>query len=142
MQMTNTRPDPHAEPVAPHAVAHRPVRRVEIAPGDLVVIVAASPIGHQVWLARPRRADCPVHRLLISHALLQLSAEHRAVIRRSYYLGRTTAQTADDLQIAEDTVKSRLHCALRALRFTLQEMGIHALSVVGRHRRRSELLPV
>ena len=50
--------------------------------------------------------------------------EHRAVIRRSYYLGWTTAQIAEDLQIAEGTVKSRLHYAVRALRLTLQEMGV------------------
>jgi RNA polymerase sigma-70 factor, ECF subfamily len=73
-----------------------------------------------------RRGDATAHRLLISRALAQLSAEHRAVIRRSYYLGWTTRQIAEDLQIAEHTVKSRLHCALRTLRFTLQEMGVHA----------------
>jgi DNA-directed RNA polymerase specialized sigma24 family protein len=59
-------------------------------------------------------------RLLIADALTQVSAEHRAVIRRSYYLGWTTTQIADDLQIAESTVKSRLHYALRGLRLTLQ----------------------
>ena len=46
------------------------------------------------------------------------------MIRRSYYLGWTTAQIADDLQIAEGTVKSRLHYAVRALRLRLQEMGV------------------
>ncbi len=51
-----------------------------------------------------------------SDALAQLSEEHRAVIRRSYYQGWTTAQIAADLQIAEGTVKSRLHYAVRALR--------------------------
>jgi RNA polymerase sigma-70 factor (ECF subfamily) len=59
-------------------------------------------------------------RLRIADALAQLSAEHRAVMRRSYYLGWTTAQIADDLQIAESTVKSRLHFAMRALRLSLQ----------------------
>ena len=63
-------------------------------------------------------------RALIGQALAQLSAEHRAVVRRSSYQAWTTTQIADDLQIAEDTVKSRLHYALRALRFTLQEMGV------------------
>jgi RNA polymerase sigma-70 factor (ECF subfamily) len=52
----------------------------------------------------------------IGDALAQLSAEHRAVILRSYYEARTTAEIADDLQIAEATVKSRLHYAMRALR--------------------------
>jgi DNA-directed RNA polymerase sigma subunit (sigma70/sigma32) len=63
-------------------------------------------------------------RQLIGDALAQLSAEHRDVIRRSYYEARTTAQIADDLQIADATVKSRLHHALRALRCAVQEMGL------------------
>jgi DNA-directed RNA polymerase specialized sigma24 family protein len=72
-------------------------------------------------------------RLLIADALAQLSAEHRAVVRRSYYLGWTTAQIADDLQIAECTVKLRLHFALRALRFTLQRQPTRcALDASGR----------
>jgi RNA polymerase sigma-70 factor, ECF subfamily len=65
-----------------------------------------------------------VDRLLIADALAQLSPEHRAVIRRSYYQGWTTAQIADDIQIAEGTVKSRLHYAVRALRLSLHEMGV------------------
>ena len=58
-------------------------------------------------------------RLLIADALGQLSAEHRALIGRSYYLGWTTAQIADDLRIAESFVKSRLHDALRELQRAL-----------------------
>jgi RNA polymerase sigma-70 factor (ECF subfamily) len=67
--------------------------------------------------------DGALDRLLLSDALAQLSPKHRAVIRRSYYHGWTTAQIAADLDIAEGTVKSRLHYALRALRHTMQETG-------------------
>jgi RNA polymerase sigma-70 factor (ECF subfamily) len=70
--------------------------------------------------ARPDELNAARVRLLIVDALGQLSAEHRAVISRSYYLGWTTAQIADDLHIAERLVKSRLHVALRALRVTLE----------------------
>lgn len=63
-------------------------------------------------------------RQLIGDALAELSAEHRDVIRRSYYEARTTAQIADDLQIAEVTVKSRLHYAMRALRRAVQGRGV------------------
>jgi RNA polymerase sigma-70 factor (ECF subfamily) len=66
-------------------------------------------------------ADTAVDRLMVRHALTQLSDHHRAVLWRSYYLGWTLARIAEDLQIAEGTVKSRLHYALRALRATLQE---------------------
>jgi DNA-directed RNA polymerase specialized sigma24 family protein len=63
-------------------------------------------------------------RLLVIRALAQLCPEHRAVVRHSHYLGLTTAQIAADLGIAEDTVKSRLHCALHALRELLQQMTL------------------
>ena len=72
----------------------------------------------------PDEVNAALDRLLLGDAIAQLSADHRAVIRRSYYLGWTTARIAEDLQIAEGTVKSRLHYAMRALRLTLQEMGV------------------
>jgi RNA polymerase sigma-70 factor (ECF subfamily) len=72
----------------------------------------------------PDEVNSALDRLLIADAMAQLSAEHRAVIDRSYYRGWTTAQTAKDLGIAEGTVKSRLHYAVRALRLTLQELGV------------------
>ena len=72
----------------------------------------------------PDEVNTALDRLLIAEAMTQLSAEHRAVIERSYYRGWTTAQVAADLQIAEGTVKSRLHYGVRALRLTLQETGV------------------
>jgi RNA polymerase sigma-70 factor, ECF subfamily len=62
-------------------------------------------------------------RLRIGEALAQLSAADRDVLRRSCYEGRTTAQIAEDLHIADDTVKATLHHTVQALRRTLQEMG-------------------
>ena len=74
--------------------------------------------------ATPDGVNSALDRMLIGEALAQLSSEHRAVVRRSYHLGWTTARIAEDLHIAEGTVKSRLHYALRALRLILQEMGV------------------
>jgi RNA polymerase sigma-70 factor (ECF subfamily) len=74
--------------------------------------------------AGPDEVDSALDRLLLGEALSQLSEDHRAVIRRAYYQGWTTAQIAADLQIAEGTVKSRLHYGVRALRLRLQEMGV------------------
>jgi DNA-binding NarL/FixJ family response regulator len=72
---------------------------------------------------------------VITDALAQLSAEHREVISRSYYLGWTTAQIADDLHITEWFVKSRLHFALRALRVTLERQPSRcALNAADRQR--------
>lgn len=72
----------------------------------------------------PDEVDGALDRLLLGTAMSELSADHRAVILRAYYQGRSVAQMADELQIAEGTVKSRLHYAVRALRLNLQEMGV------------------
>jgi len=61
-------------------------------------------------------------RLQIREALAPLPAADRAILRRSYYQGSTTAQIAEDLPIGEDAVKSRLHHTLLTLQRTLQEM--------------------
>lgn len=74
--------------------------------------------------AGPDEVDGALDKLLLGTALSQLSDDHRAVILRAYYQGWSVAQTAADLQIAEGTVKSRLHYAVRALRLNLQEMGV------------------
>jgi RNA polymerase sigma-70 factor (ECF subfamily) len=71
--------------------------------------------------------NAALDRSLIGHALARLSPQHRAVVRRSYYLGWTTARIADDLHITDETVKSRLHHAVRALRLIQQEIGVTGL---------------
>ena len=53
-----------------------------------------------------------------------LSADHRAVLLECYYRGHSVAEAAHRLGIPEGTVKSRTHYALRALRLTLEEMGV------------------
>ncbi|TQF74670.1 sigma-70 family RNA polymerase sigma factor [Rhodococcus spelaei] len=74
--------------------------------------------------ASPDATDAALDSWLIADALVQLSPEHRGVLVRSYYRGMSTHQIADDLEIPEGTVKSRMHYALRALRLILQEMGV------------------
>jgi RNA polymerase sigma-70 factor (ECF subfamily) len=79
-----------------------------------------------VWADRaaPEEVNAAVDRLLLGDALAQLPADHRAVVRCAYRQGCTTAQIAADLHIAEGTVKSRLHDALRELGLQLREMGV------------------
>jgi RNA polymerase sigma-70 factor (ECF subfamily) len=43
-----------------------------------------------------------------------------------YYRGRSVADAARRLGVPEGTVKSRTHYALRALRLSLEEMGVSA----------------
>jgi RNA polymerase sigma-70 factor (ECF subfamily) len=68
-----------------------------------------------------QHTDASIDRLMVRHAVSQLSEDHRAVLWRAYYLGWTVVRIAEDLQLAEGTVKSRLHYALQALRRTLQD---------------------
>ena len=55
-------------------------------------------------------------RMRVAEAMTGLPEAHRAVLSRAYYLGWTTGKIAEDLGIAEGTVKSRLHNALTTLR--------------------------
>ena len=87
-------------------------------------VVASTDVDGAPEQSTPDEVNAALDRLLMADAMTQLSAEHRAVVERSYYRGWTTAQIATDLDIAEGTVKSRLHYALRALRLTLQELGV------------------
>ncbi|MGH3507586.1 MAG: sigma-70 family RNA polymerase sigma factor [Nocardioidaceae bacterium] len=63
---------------------------------------------------------------LVAEALTQLSPDHRDVLMECYYAGRPVAEAANRLGIPEGTVKSRTHYALRALKLTLEEMGVIA----------------
>jgi RNA polymerase sigma-70 factor, ECF subfamily len=90
---------------------------VETEPG------AADPNGP----TDPPGLPLALERQLMSVAVAQLPAEYRAVLRGSFYEGRTTKQIANDLQIADSTVKARLHFAVRALRSSLQSPSAYAL---------------
>lgn len=75
-------------------------------------------------LASSDRTDEVLDRWLIADALAALSSDHRAVLVAAYYEGRTTADIAARLDIAEGTVKSRLHYGLRHLKMIMQERGV------------------
>lgn len=68
--------------------------------------------------------DAVLDRWLLTDALSALSPEHRTVLVSAYYLGRSTTEIAQNEQVPEGTVKSRLHYALRAMRLALQERGV------------------
>lgn len=72
--------------------------------------------------------NAALDRILVAEAMAHLPESHRAVLSRSFYLGWTTGRIAEDLGIAEGTVKSRLHYSLKRLRLILAEMGCHARS--------------
>ncbi|MFJ4222965.1 sigma-70 family RNA polymerase sigma factor [Microbacterium sp. NPDC089695] len=70
------------------------------------------------------RVDQMFDAMLLQEALAAVSTLHREVIVRAYFGSMTTVELAEELQIAEGTVKSRLHYGLRALRLALQERGV------------------
>ena len=84
----------------------------------------------EIGVAEPPEAstsdatDALFEAILIEEALAALSADHRAVVIRAYFGALTVAEIADDLDIPQGTVKSRLHYGLRALRLALQEKGV------------------
>jgi RNA polymerase sigma-70 factor (ECF subfamily) len=69
-------------------------------------------------------SDAILESWIVADALTSLSVEHRAVIVHAYFAGRTVVEIAEQLQIPEGTVKSRLHYGMRALRLALQEKGV------------------
>ena len=72
------------------------------------------------------QVDSMLDTWIVAEALDRLTPEHREVIVECYYRGRSTAEAAETLRIPVGTVKSRTHYALRALRLTMQEMGVTA----------------
>jgi RNA polymerase sigma-70 factor (ECF subfamily) len=89
-------------------------------------VAADVPLEAAPEAAEADRTDAVLDTWVVGDALSRLSAEHRAVLEQCYYQGRTTAAAAAALGIPEGTVKSRAHYALRALRLSLQEMGVTA----------------
>lgn len=69
-------------------------------------------------------ADALLDGWLVADALGDLSHDHRSVIVHAYYGGRSIAEVAQELDIPEGTVKSRLHYGMQALRLALQERGV------------------
>ncbi|MEN8584187.1 sigma-70 family RNA polymerase sigma factor [Arthrobacter sp. KBS0703] len=101
--------------VARHLVIddRRSARKQHEVPGDSLPETAAAD-----------QTDRILDTWLIGDALAGLSPEHRDVIMHAYYHGETTSEIAQKLHVAEGTVKSRLHYALRAMRLALQERGV------------------
>ena len=60
----------------------------------------------------------------VAEALQRLSPAHREVVVEAFYRGSSVAEAASRLGIPAGTVKSRLYYALRALRLTLEELGV------------------
>ncbi|GLU46958.1 sigma-70 family RNA polymerase sigma factor [Nocardiopsis ansamitocini] len=67
-----------------------------------------------------------VRSMVVGEALETLSPVHRQAVVETYFKDRTAKEAADRLGLPVGTVKSRVHYALRSLRATFKERGIHA----------------
>lgn len=74
--------------------------------------------------AAPDDIERAVQGWLVADALAELSPRHREVIMLCYFQGLSVAEAAARLGVAEGTVKSRTHYALRSLRLVLEEKGV------------------
>ncbi|MGW0792656.1 sigma-70 family RNA polymerase sigma factor [Streptomyces sp. NPDC002911] len=74
--------------------------------------------------SEPDSTESVLTSVVVFDALGALSPAHREIIRQTYFLGRTLAQTSQSLGIPVGTVKSRLHHACRFLRRALEERGV------------------
>lgn len=74
--------------------------------------------------AVPDDTERAVQGWLVADALTELSDRHRQVLALCYFQGLSVAEAAARLGVAEGTVKSRTHYALRALRLVLEEKGV------------------
>ena len=68
--------------------------------------------------------ETALDRWLIADALAALTFDHRTVLVRAFYGGRSVTELADELDLPVSTIRSRLHFGLRALRLALQERGV------------------
>jgi RNA polymerase sigma-70 factor (ECF subfamily) len=82
--------------------------------------VRAEALEH---LAAGDELDRAMESWQVAEAFKTLSAEHRAALVETYYLGRSVAEAAAALGVPPGTVKSRVFYGLRALRLVLEERG-------------------
>ena len=61
---------------------------------------------------------------IVEEALRRISPEHRAVIVEIYLRGRPPAEVAAEQGVPPGTVRSRVFYGLKALRLTMDEMGV------------------
>ena len=68
--------------------------------------------------------DAVVDRAVVTAALGRLSDDHRQVIVETYLRGRSYDELAAETGTPAGTLRSRSYYALRALRATMEEMGV------------------
>ena len=68
--------------------------------------------------------DRVLDRTVVTEALNRLTAGHREVIVETYLLGRSYDELSAECGVPPGTLRSRMFYALKALRATMDEMGV------------------
>lgn len=68
--------------------------------------------------------DQVLDRWIVEEALRRVSAEHRNAIVAIHLYGRPPAEVAAEQGVAPGTIRSRVFYGLKALRLTMEEMGV------------------
>jgi RNA polymerase sigma-70 factor (ECF subfamily) len=100
--------------------------------GSRLAEITSSSGGVNFTPNRPGRGSCDINESdeptgsapdsrFVADALRQLAPGHRTVIIRAYYVRRSIAELAEELDVPPGTVSSRLYSDLHALRRALQE---------------------
>ncbi|MFC6093018.1 sigma-70 family RNA polymerase sigma factor [Saccharothrix lopnurensis] len=69
-------------------------------------------------------ADAALDRWLVEEALRRISADHRFALVETYLRGRSYPEVAAELGVPQATLRSRVYYGIKALRLTLEEMGV------------------
>ncbi|MFN0093091.1 MAG: sigma-70 family RNA polymerase sigma factor [Acidimicrobiales bacterium] len=67
----------------------------------------------------------------VEEALRRLRDDHRVALVEIHVRGRPYQEVADELGVPAGTMKSRVYYALKALRLTLEEMGLDEMGLAG-----------
>lgn len=83
-------------------------------PAEVAETISSTPVEKD-------HADAVVDSMVVLGAMDKLAPEHRDVLKKIYYEGRSVDETAESLGIPPGTVKSRSYYALRKLREAMAE---------------------
>ncbi|GGM92955.1 RNA polymerase sigma factor SigL [Lentzea pudingi] len=69
-------------------------------------------------------AGTAIDRRLVQVALLRISSDQRTALVETYLRDRSYREVAAELGVPQATLRSRVHFGLKALRLTMEEMGV------------------
>lgn len=94
------------------------IRRATVRP------VSSTAVTERHLPEQPRFDEAAVDSWLIEEALHRIRPEHRSALVETYLRGRPYAEVAAEQGVPVGTLRSRVFYGLKALRLTMDEMGV------------------